>query len=72
MRTSKPNLLPFVALSTIAMPMLVGGILGFVSPETLPWPPNPTLNWALLIVGGLLDGAAVVILLQELRRVRAR
>ena len=65
----KPNLIPFVIISTVALPLLVAGIISFSSPELLPWQSSPGLTWSLLGVGILMDVVAVVVLLAELRRV---
>ncbi len=68
----KPNLVSFIVITTIAVPLLAAGIIGLTAPELLPWPPNPTIAWSLLGVGGVMDIAAVFTLMSELQRVRAR
>ena len=65
----KPNIVPFAVISTAALPLLAAGIVSLSSPELLPWPPNPTITWSLIAVGGLMDVAAAVVLVQELLRV---
>lgn len=66
----KPNLSTFITLSMVALPLLVVGIMGLTAPELVPWAANPTIAWSLLGVGLIMDAAAVVNLLGELRRVR--
>ena len=66
----KPNLGTFITLSMVALPLLVAGIMGLTAPEIVPWAANPTVAWSLLGVGLIMDAAAVVNLLSELRRAR--
>ena len=66
---NKPNLTSFIVITMVALPLLVAGIIGLTAPELLPWPPNPSIAWSLLGVGGMMDVAAVFTLLSELRRV---
>ncbi|MGR8947800.1 MAG: hypothetical protein ACU84Q_07125 [Gammaproteobacteria bacterium] len=60
----------FMLLTLTALPLLAAGIVGVTSPELLPWSPNPPIAWSLPGVGVMMDGAAVVAWLGELRRVR--
>ena len=65
----KPNIVPFIALTTIALPLLVAGIISFTNPELLPWAPNPQITWSLIGVGALMDLIAVIMLVSELQKV---
>ena len=65
----RPNIVPFIALTTIALPLLVAGIISFTNPELLPWPPNPQITWSLIGVGALMDLIAVIMLVSELQKV---
>ena len=68
----KPNLTIFILLSVLALPLVGAGIIGLSAPELLPWAGKPSVAWSLLGVGIIIDGAAVINLLAELRRVRER
>lgn len=48
-----------LAVSALGNFMLAAGILGIVSPETFPALARPTLAWALISIGALIDGYAV-------------
>ena len=65
----KPNIVPFIAVTTVALPLLVAGVISFTNPELLPWAPNPVITWSLLGVGAMMDAMAVLMLVSELQRV---
>ena len=65
----RPNILPFIAVTTIALPLLVAGIISFTNPELMPWSPNPLITWSLIGVGALMDLIAVLMLVSELQKV---
>ena len=66
----KPKLATFITLSAVALPLLVAGIMGLTAPEIVPWAAKPSVAWSLVGVGLIMDAAAVVNLLGELRRAR--
>lgn len=70
--SDKPNLVSFIVMTSVAVPLLAAGIIGLTAPEILPWPSNPSIAWSLIAVGGIMDAAAVFTLLAELKRVRPR
>ncbi len=70
--SDKPNLVSFIGMTSVAVPLLGAGIIGLTAPEILPWPSNLSIAWSLIAVGGIMDAAAVFTLLAELKRVRPR
>lgn len=66
---TKPNILPFMLITTVALPLLVSGIISYTNPELMPWASNPSITWSLIGVGLLMDMVAAWILVVEIQRV---
>ncbi|MBK6660792.1 MAG: hypothetical protein IPG43_22845 [Proteobacteria bacterium] len=64
-------LLGAAALSASGATMLMAGVLALTQPTLLPALGAPSIAWPLVVVGGLLDAAAVSLLLGALRAARA-
>jgi len=67
--TPKATTIPvmFVVLNLIAMVFFAGGIVGLLLPDLAPALADKSVAWALIAVGIILDGAAVVNLLTTMK-----
>ena len=68
----KPNLTSFIILASTALPLIILGVYGLDRPDAAPWLANPAVAWSMIAVGLMIEGAATLTLLSELKQVRAK
>ena len=68
MAATPPVPIPALALSVIANLMLAAGLAGLFIPEKLPALAAPTLAWALVGVGAVLEIVAMIGIISAMRQ----
>lgn len=66
----KPNLISFFILTSIALPLIMFGAFALEDPQAMPWVVSPSLAWSAIVVGVVIDAAAIAAFFQELKRVK--